>query len=295
MMGWRPKGAETVPSQANEPQTFADELIDYSKLGALLREGGASKYQHNSPFQHIFIDDFLAKAAAENAYREIVATDVPREKINYSTYLKYRLSDPAKLGPAVAGIIDELNSPRFIHFLEKLTGIDELVADPSLEGGGIHRIGTGGFLKVHTDFNFHRLTGMFRRLNILVYLNPEWEECWGGAIELWHKDMSRCGAAYAPIWNRAVIFSTTDESFHGHPDPLTSPEGVFRNSIALYYYTRDLPESGYRFDRSEMTNYQPRPGERFEGVDRLTHFLHQTEIRHPRLRKLTAGLKRLLG
>ena len=107
--------------------------------------------------------------------------------------------------------------------------------------------------------------------------------------------MSRRGAAYEPLWNRAVVFSTTDESYHGHPDPLTSPAGVFRNSIALYYYTKDLPAVGYRFERSEMTNYQPRPGERFRGSGRLTHMLHQIEIRHPRLRRLTGAVRHLLG
>jgi hypothetical protein len=281
--------------KVDEAEAIADSTVDYARLNELLRTGGARQYQGNSPFPHISIEGLLSESAARRAYEEIVATEIPREKINYSTYLKYRQSDPSKLGPAVAAVIDELNSQRFIGFLEQLTGIEQLVADPSLEGGGIHRIGTGGFLKVHTDFNFHRLTGMFRRLNILIYLNPDWQESWGGAIELWHKDMSHRGAAYTPTWNRAVIFSTTDESYHGHPDPLASPEGVFRNSIALYYYTRDLPEAGYHFDRSEMTNYQPRPGEQFSGMGRLTHLLHQVEIRHPKLRKITRGLKKMLG
>ena len=106
--------------------------------------------------------------------------------------------------------------------------------------------------------------------------------------------MSQCVAAYAPLWNRAVIFSTTDESFHGHPDPLTTPQGKFRNSIALYYYTKDAPAEGYRFKRSQMTNYQARPGESFGAAGLLRHALHQAEIRHPWVRKLTKPLKSLL-
>ncbi len=284
-----------MSSQLKDRDTKAAALIAYDRLEDLLRQGAAERYRGNSPFAHIAIDDFLEFQAAEDAYREIVASEVPREKINYSTYLKYRQSDRSRIGPAVGGVIDELNSARFVSFLERLTGISGLLVDPTLEGGGIHRIGRGGFLKIHTDFNFHRVSGLHRRLNILLYLNPEWEESWGGAIELWHTDMSRRGAAYPPVWNRAVIFSTTDESYHGHPDPLSSPEDIFRNSIALYYYTKDLPADGYRFERSEMTNYQPRPGERFEGAGRLTHALHQIEIRHPRLRRLTRAARRLLG
>lgn len=273
----------------------ADVLVDYALLDRLLAEGAADRYQSNSPFPHIAIDGLLPEPAARSAYEEICATEVPREKINYSTYLKFRQSDRSKIGPAVGAVIDELNSDRFVGFLEKLTGIEGLVADPGLEGGGIHRIGTGGFLKVHTDFNFHREGGLFRRLNILFYLNPDWDEAWGGSIELWHQDVSSCGAAYAPVWNRAVLFSTTDESYHGHPDPLASPEGVFRNSIALYYYTKELPARGYHFDRSEMTNYQPRPGESFTGTGRLVHWLHQMEIRHPWLRSVTIRLKQILS
>jgi len=283
-------GAEAIA----EARTL-DGLVDYTHLEELLRDGAAKRYQGNSPFPHIAIEGLLQEPVARAAYDEICATPVPREKINYSTYLKFRQSDRSKIGPAVGAVIDELNSDRFVALLEKLTGIGNLVADPELEGGGIHRIGTGGFLKVHTDFNFHRASGLFRRLNILLYLNPVWDEAWGGSIELWPTDLSRCGASYPPVWNRAVIFSTTDESYHGHPDPLASPEGVFRNSIALYYYTKDLPDQGYHFDRSEMTNYQPRPGESFTGTGRLVHWLHQMEIRHPTLRSVTVRLKKLLG
>jgi hypothetical protein len=284
-----------MSSQVNDVRTRQAQLVDYDHLDALLREGAAERYQGNRPFPHIAIENLLTVTAAQNAYEEIVASEVPREKINYSTYLKYRQSDRSKIGPAVGAVIDDLNSPRFVDFLERLTGISGLIVDPTLEGGGIHRIGTGGYLKMHTDFNFHRISGMYRRLNILLYLNPDWDPAWGGAIELWETDMSRRGAAYEPLWNRAVIFSTTDESYHGHPDPLTSPKGVLRNSIALYYYTTDLPAVGYKFERSEMTNYQPRPGEQFKGSGRLAHMLHQIEIRHPRLRRLTGAVRHLLG
>jgi len=287
--------SEKVLSQIADPQSGPDDVVEFGRLDRLLADGGAERYRNNSPFPHISLEALLSEEAAKAAHEEICATDVPQEKVNYSTYRKYRQSDPAQIGPAVSRVIAALNSERFLAFLERLTGIDDLIADPTLEGGGIHRIGTGGFLKVHTDFNFHRVSGLHRRLNILIYLNPDWDPAWGGAIELWHSDMSKRGAAYEPAWNRAVIFSTTDESYHGHPDPLTSPEGVYRNSIALYYYTREAPTDGYRFERSEMTNYQERPGERFAPAGRIVHFMHQVEIRHPRLRKVTGRLRKLLG
>jgi Rps23 Pro-64 3,4-dihydroxylase Tpa1-like proline 4-hydroxylase len=283
-----------VPLRVEERADLNREVVNFARLEQLLRDGGSAKYRTNSPFPHISIEGVLPERIAEQAYLEIESTDVPQEKVNYSTFLKHRLSDRERIGPIVGAVIDALNSDRFLRFLEQLTGIGRLIADPALEGGGIHRIGTGGFLKVHTDFNFHRIAGLFRRLNILIYFNPDWKEEWGGAIELWDRDMSRCVAGYAPLWNRAVIFSTTDESFHGHPDPLNTPEGKFRNSIALYYYTKEAPAEGYRFKQSELTNYQARPGESF-GAGILAHAIHQAEIRHSWLRKVTKPLKSLFG
>jgi len=180
-----------MSSQLKERSSFDRELIDYDHLEQLLRDGAAEQYQHNSPYPHIAIENFLTERGAQRAYGEIVATPVPREKINYSTYLKYRQSDRSKIGPEVGSIIDALNSDAFLSFVERLTGIPDLLADPTLEGGGIHRIGTGGFLKIHTDFNFHRESGLFRRLNILVYLNPDWDESWGGALELYVRRVVR--------------------------------------------------------------------------------------------------------
>lgn len=269
-------------------------IVDYGALERLLADGGTARYRHNDPFPHIAIENILADPAARAAHAEILATEIAEEERNYSTFRKHRQSDRAKIGPAAGAVIDELNSPAFIAFLEKLTGIEKLIADPGLEGGGIHRIGRGGFLKVHTDFNFHRQLHLYRRLNILVYLNPEWDETWGGAIGLWDQKAETCAASYLPLWNRAVIFSTTDLSYHGHPDPLAAPPDLYRNSIALYYYTEAAPEDAHHFDRSEFTNYQPRPGEDFGIAGRLQHWSHQAQIRSPAIRRAAQWLKGLL-
>lgn len=118
-----------------------------------------------------------------------------------------------------------------------MTGIEGLIQDPYLFGGGIHSVGAGGFLKIHADFNWHHKLNLYRRLNLLLYLNSDWQETWGGALELWDVDMASCRVSIPPLINRMVIFNTSDMSFHGHPDPLMCPENRMRNSIALYYYT----------------------------------------------------------
>jgi len=129
-----------------------------------------------------------------------------------------------------------------LQFLERLTGINGLMGDPSLLGGGVHKINRGGKLGVHADFNVHFRTQLHRRINLLLYLNKDWNAEWGGDLELWEKDMSKCCIKVAPVFNRAAIFNITDDAFHGHPHPLNTPENVSRYSLALYYYTVDRPE-----------------------------------------------------
>jgi Rps23 Pro-64 3,4-dihydroxylase Tpa1-like proline 4-hydroxylase len=150
-----------------------------------------------------------------------------------------------------------------LRFLEDITGIAHLIPDPYLEGGGFHSIGAGGFLKIHADFNWHAKLNLHRRLNVLLYLNSKWSEDWGGDLELWDQDMTRCVKKITPVINRLVIFSTTDSSFHGHPDPLMCPSDVIRKSIALYYYTAGRPEEEVVRPRSTQTKYRARQGETF--------------------------------
>ena len=126
-------------------------------------------------------------------------------------------------------------------FLEKLTGIAGLIPDPHLRGGGLHEIRRGGSLGVHADFNFYKRLNLFRRLNLLLYLNENWSEEWGGHLELWDRTGKRCMQRIAPIFNRAVIFDTSNFSYHGHPHPLECPDNRSRKSLALYYYTVEAP------------------------------------------------------
>ena len=130
-----------------------------------------------------------------------------------------------------------------LGFLEALTGIDGLIPDPYFGGGALHQIPAGGFLKVHADFNWHPKLRLDRRLNMLVYLNPGWEDGWGGALELWSRDRRGPVRTIMPHFNRTVVFSTTDSSFHGHPHPLTCPAGVSRKSVSLYYYSNGRPDA----------------------------------------------------
>ncbi len=136
-------------------------------------------------------------------------------------------------------LIDYLNSKDTIQMLEDITGIKGLQPDHNLIGGGFHETKRGGYLGIHTDFNIHRKTKLYRRVNLLIFLNEEWEDEWGGHLELWSKDGKECVAKIAPTFGTAVIFNTTKDSWHGHPTPLNTTERITRKSIAMYYYHKE--------------------------------------------------------
>lgn len=144
-----------------------------------------------------------------------------------------------------------------LQFFEKLTSIDGLIADPYFTGGGFHEVRTGGLLGVHSDFRINKSLHVERRINAIIYLNKDWQDSYGGNLELWDAGMTKCLKEIAPIFNRCVVFNTDNDSNHGHPEPLNSPEGLTRKSIALYYYTASL--AVYDNYVQHRTLYKPRP------------------------------------
>jgi len=151
------------------------------------------------------------------------------------------LPDPAT-HPHTHALLELMKSKRFVGFLEKLTGVPDLTTDAEHHGAGLHRIGTGGSLEVHADFN-NRGGTWRRRVNVFFFLNDEWKEHYGGHLELWDRNLTTCVTKILPTFGRLVIFRTTDFSFHGHPVPLNTPPHRARRSIAMYYYTRGIEDS----------------------------------------------------
>ncbi|WP_457978796.1 2OG-Fe(II) oxygenase [Ectopseudomonas composti] len=225
-------------------------MLDYSALQTVEAEF-APLYQGNHPFPHIVIDNLLpettmARLLAEYPQDQSLpiwneATHKHKQTGDYVQKDKRNIRDLMGMPPTYRQLIWELNSHYFLDFLTGLTGIANLIPDPKLRGAGIHQIARGGFLKVHADFASHRDFGLDRRLNFLLYLNPNWLPEYGGELELWDQSMQGPPQRVLPILNRCVIFSTTATSYHGHPKPLTCPEGIYRKSLALYYYTNGRP------------------------------------------------------
>lgn len=247
--------------------TYPTHLIDYDKLTRASDEL-AEQFRTARPFPHIVIDDFLpadfittlnanfpdisAKKKAGSAHIPVILEDGTEAQLGKEWLSRERLV------PLIyRRLYWELNANPFVGILEKITGIDGIIADPHMAGGGVHRTKTGGYLKVHADFNKHPQLSLDRRLNLLIYLNEDWLPEYGGDLELWSADMKECVQKIAPIAGRCVIFGTTSTSFHGHPHPLTCPEDRSRDSVALYYYSNGRPmEEG---DKEHETLWQDLP------------------------------------
>lgn len=221
------------------------------------------EFRTASPFPHIVVDEFLEPefarevAAAFPSFEEAQAQGFAFDFVQERR--KIQVSDSALFAPPVARLNDALASPEFLAQLTTITGIEHLEADPTLAGGGVHVTGPGGRLDVHVDFNYNEERDVHRRLNILVYLNPKWDPAWGGAVELWDRDVEQCHVSVSPVLNHCVLFETSATSFHG-VEPVRDTAPVPRQSFAAYYYTKDAPAD---WDgQSHSTIFKARPDEK---------------------------------
>ena len=264
-------GAGDPPPLRVVPPASDEAVLDFARL-----EAGASdlrsRYDTASPFPHIVLDDLLDPDVAGRAIKEFPPLNT--EEWNNFIHVnerKFSNTSPDTWGPTLRTVLDTFQSPRFVAFLSALTGIEDLVTDDTLMGGGLHQTVAGGYLNIHTDFTVHpRKRSWRRRINLLLYLNEDWAEEYGGELEFWTIDMKRCAKRIAPMGNRVVIFTTDARSFHGHPDPLRCPPGVARQSLALYYFTKeDHPEV-------RSTEYRARPG---DGARSLLIYLDKQLLR----------------
>jgi len=259
------------------------------------RERLRAQFDAAQPFRWFTIYPFLSAdfarevALAYPSFEQSRALGFEFTRLNEQR--KVQITDSDKFPPAVRKLADQLSSPAFLTDLEYITGIPKLLADPKLEGGGMHITGSGGRLDVHVDFNFLADRKLHRRLNILVYLNDGWDPSWGGAVELWDKDVERCHHALAPEFNRCVVFETSNASFHG-VQPVHCPPDRARISFAAYYYTAEAPPHwlGTPYD----TIFRARPDEKLRG--RVLMPLERVQRRlEGGIERASQRVKKLLG
>jgi hypothetical protein len=220
-------------------------------------------YAAARPFPHLVLDDFFDPALLDEVLAEFPAPGaIQWQRFDNQREIKLAAAAESAFGPTTRLLLYHLNSITFLQFLAGVTGIANLICDPGFDGGGLHQIVRGGKLAVHADFNKHPRYGLDRRLNAIVYLNKDWREAYGGHLELWDRNMTRCEARILPVFNRLVVFGTTDFTYHGHPDPLRCPQGMTRKSLALYYFSNGRPAEEVSAEHSTL--FQARAAEKFE-------------------------------
>lgn len=268
-----------------------DDLTLDTKTAREVAENYSERYQSAAPYNHICIDDFLPPEILERVRADIATLpdaersfDRAQERLK-SSYI------PERLPKYTRDLFYALNSRPFIQFLETMTGIPGLIPDPYFNGAGIHKVANGGHLDIHADFNLHKQMKLERRLNVLIYLNPEWKEEWGGSFEVWDKTMTRKEASFVPVFNRMVCFSTGSDTFHGNPTPVNHPGGQPRMSIALYYYTATWDETR----KSHTTLFKPRPGSTDKADRAVARRAMLQDMLPPALYRRVSGPLRRLG
>jgi hypothetical protein len=218
-----------------------DAVLPLARMNELA-ESAHAEYLAAKPFPHIVFDNFFDPRLLDLVLEEFPKPgQIKWQSFDNAAEVKLASATEASFGPVTRLLFYHLNSMTFLDFLSRVTGIENLIADPGFEGGGLHQIVPGGKLGVHADFNRHRRYGLDRRLNLLLYLNKNWKEEYGGELELWDRDMTAKQAGVFPLFNRVMVFGTTDFTYHGHPDPLRCPEGMTRKSMALYYFSNGRP------------------------------------------------------
>ena len=224
----------------------------------------ASRFGERDPFRHVVIDNFFAPDYCAQLLAQFPAFERGNARNedgrigNKSTIEKIR-----HLGPALAALDDLVQSAEFLALIGRITGIPDLLYDPWYFGGGTHENRNGQELDAHVDFNRHPVEKGHRRLNLIVYLNHEWNDAWGGSLEL-HSDPRSSDdriTVITPLYNRAVIFETTEWSWHAFPRIAlpVDKQGLTRKSVALYFYTKERPADELADSHSTIYVDQPLP------------------------------------
>lgn len=252
------------------------------------RDALRERVRQAEPFPYVCIDHFLDDEFAEQvlaAFPSIEeAAKIGRAFSAVNEKGKIQVTDSTKFARPIAELNRALAAPEFLDVLSDVFRMPDLLADDELVGGGIHQTGSRGHLDVHVDFNYIEERQLHRRLNILVYFNKDWKPEWGGNIELWDKDVKVCHHSFSPIFNRCVIFETSDISYHGVTS-VQCPGDRARKSFAAYYYTREAPS--HWTGEVHSTNFKARPDELLKG-----NLLMPLEKARHRFRSAVAGIKK---
>ena len=223
------------------------------------KETMLSGYTNTVPFKFTVVDDFLNEEYISPTLEDVRKLETSKADYKFfdASWESNKYAFQNNLGENLSNVFKYLVSDEFINYLEKLTGITGIIRnDLKLKGAGIHRILKDGFLQAHTDFNSYNSDNhgrLDRRINLLLYLNPNWKDEYNGHLLLCDMIKQNVNYKISPLLNRCVIFNTTKTSLHGHPEPLNVPDNICRESIAIYYYTKNINNIDFEGDKERPT------------------------------------------
>lgn len=270
-----------------DPVDLTIDMAAARKLG----EANAAAYQSAEPYNYGCIDGFLPEKVLRKVQTDIASLPESEGAFDRAQERLKTSYNPEKLPAYTRALFHAFNAPPFLTFLEEMTGIPNLIPDPYFMGAGIHRVANGGHLDIHADFNLHGHMQVERRLNVLIYLNDDWREEWGGSFEIWDKEMREKVASFVPVFNRMVCFSTGSDTFHGNPETVNNPAGDPRLSIALYYYTATWDDTR----KSHTTLFKPRPGSKDKADRVIARRQLAQDVIPPAIYRRIAGKLRRIG
>ncbi|MDJ1491497.1 2OG-Fe(II) oxygenase [Cytophagaceae bacterium DM2B3-1] len=234
------------------------ELINPIYTDAAKVEQLAAEFQTSKPYKHLVLDNFFRQEVADKLYENFPSVEKLTKHWKGMNENKSEGSNFSDFDPIFTQVRNEIMSPEFAQWMEKVTGIKGVfVTDDSL-GTGLHQGSDGSFLDIHVDFNIHHVKNVYRRLNFLVYLNKNWKEEYGGGMEMWNADMTKMEKVVMPILNRVLIFETSEISYHGY-SKITLPPGETRKSFYTYFYTPITDPT--LLNKYHDTIFKPKPGD----------------------------------
>eukprot|EP00698_Gefionella_okellyi_P005180 TRINITY_DN14742_c0_g1_i1.p1 TRINITY_DN14742_c0_g1~~TRINITY_DN14742_c0_g1_i1.p1 ORF type:complete len:279 (-),score=41.42 TRINITY_DN14742_c0_g1_i1:109-945(-) len=235
----------------------------------------AKQYDEASPYPHVIIPNFFSDewaAKIVETFPEPIDSDgyLKSGWVCYNNPIERKLASPdsSVWPPHIQEAFQALRGEPFRDLVSAITRIPNLEDDPHLHGGGLHYHPRNSKLDMHLDYSVHPLIPKQRRLNLIVYMTPNWQPSWGGALELWEAGMSKLGKKCDVAFNQAVLFRTSDESWHGLPDPIQCPDNVARKSLAVYYLTDPAEGVTLRY-KAQFVGRPDHPEECSEGLNEL--------------------------
>jgi Rps23 Pro-64 3,4-dihydroxylase Tpa1-like proline 4-hydroxylase len=229
---------------------FNSEKFSTENIATLKKQFDTAK-----PYRHLSVDNLLTNEFAETLLAHFPKKEDMRRHYEGLNEKKSEGSNFEVYHESFNEFRKAIASKDFTDFLEKVTGIKGLILPDDFRGAGVHQSTDGGFLDIHVDFNIHSVLNLHRRLNFLLFLNKGWKDEYGGKLELWNGDVSKCEAEILPLFNRIVIFETSEISYHGF-DVISVPEGTYRNSFFAYFYTPIVEGENIKY---HDTVFKPRP------------------------------------